>query len=292
LGPFLAAEYKGEFPFQGRALSLNFLQVDDADAFTKTLARLKLAAPEHKGGHWLGNERSQTEVHVPNALSREEFFGDDLPTDLTGTLPERMRNKYTPKRESLREVPTPTQLTPANHSRPVSADQGESQENISTTFFAANSNSKFKKGDEYTRPTDSSGVELPSRRSRSSWQEYSPQYGKKGLELGCADGGIDPEALFAQMMGGDNAFAEMFGAGNSNETTSFRETIACPACHSTCTGCNGAGMKTMMSQWGPGLQCFTTVCLDCEGRGEPIRHKYQCDLCLGERMLKRNEPPE
>jgi len=49
----------------------------------------------------------------------------------------------------------------------------------------------------------------------------------------------------------------------------------------TCTGCNGAGMKTMMRQMGPMIQRFQTVCPDCKGEGEIIREKDKCKKCGG-----------
>jgi hypothetical protein len=41
----------------------------------------------------------------------------------------------------------------------------------------------------------------------------------------------------------------------------------------TCTGCNGAGEKTMMRQLGPLIERFKTVCPDCQGEGKIIRDK-------------------
>lgn len=51
----------------------------------------------------------------------------------------------------------------------------------------------------------------------------------------------------------------------------------------TCTGCNGAGMKTMMRQMGPMIQRFQTVCPDCQGEGEIIREKDKCRKCNGKK---------
>lgn len=51
----------------------------------------------------------------------------------------------------------------------------------------------------------------------------------------------------------------------------------------TCSGCNGAGMKTMMRQMGPMIQRFQTVCPDCQGEGELIREKDKCQKCNGKK---------
>ena len=53
----------------------------------------------------------------------------------------------------------------------------------------------------------------------------------------------------------------------------------------TCSGCNGAGMKTMMRQMGPMIQRFQSVCPDCGGEGEIIREKDKCKKCLGKKTV-------
>lgn len=52
-----------------------------------------------------------------------------------------------------------------------------------------------------------------------------------------------------------------------------------------CSGCNGAGMKTMMRQMGPMIQRFQTVCPDCNGEGENIRDKDRCKHCHGKKTV-------
>ena len=145
------------------------------------------------------------------------------------------------------------------------------------------------------------------------------QYGKEGLEQGGAGGGMNAEDLFAQFFGGGSAFGGMFGGG-MRETgpkkartihhvhkvslediyrgkvskLALQKSIICPACDGrggkegavkTCTGCNGAGMKTMMRQMGPMIQRFQTVCPDCQGEGEMIRDKDRCKRCLGKKTV-------
>lgn len=145
------------------------------------------------------------------------------------------------------------------------------------------------------------------------------QYGEEGLEQSGAAGGMNPEDLFAQWFGGGGAFGGMFGGG-MRETgpkkartihhvhkvslediyrgkiskLALQKSIICPACDGrggkegavkTCTGCNGAGMKTMMRQMGPMIQRFQTVCPDCQGEGETIRDKDKCKRCLGKKTV-------
>lgn len=107
------------------------------------------------------------------------------------------------------------------------------------------------------------------------------------------------EDLFAQFFGGGGgAFGGMFGGGGMRETgpkkartihhvhkvslediyrgkiskLALQKSVICPGCEGrggkegavkTCSGCNGAGMKTMMRQMGPMIQRFQTVCPDC-----------------------------
>lgn len=130
---------------------------------------------------------------------------------------------------------------------------------------------------------------------------------------------MNAEDLFAQFFGGGSAFGGMFGGG-MRETgpkkartihhvhkvslediyrgkvskLALQKSIICPACDGrggkegavkTCTGCNGAGMKTMMRQMGPMIQRFQTVCPDCQGEGEIIRDKDRCKRCLGKKTV-------
>lgn len=146
------------------------------------------------------------------------------------------------------------------------------------------------------------------------------QYGEEGLEQGGAGGGMNAEDLFAQFFGGGSAFGGMFGGGGMRETgpkkartihhvhkvslediyrgkvskLALQKSIICPSCDGrggkegavkTCTGCNGAGMKTMMRQMGPMIQRFQTVCPDCQGEGEIIRDRDRCKKCMGKKTV-------
>ncbi|KAL8723223.1 MAG: hypothetical protein Q9225_000413 [Loekoesia sp. 1 TL-2023] len=146
------------------------------------------------------------------------------------------------------------------------------------------------------------------------------QYGEEGLEQGGASGGMAAEDLFAQFFGGGGgAFGGMFGGGMRDtgpkkartihhvhkvslediyrgkvSKLALQKSIICPNCDGrggkegavkTCSGCNGAGMKTMMRQMGPMIQRFQTVCPDCQGEGEIIREKDRCKRCSGKKTV-------
>jgi DnaJ homolog subfamily A member 2 len=145
------------------------------------------------------------------------------------------------------------------------------------------------------------------------------QYGEEGIEQGGGAGGMNAEDLFAQFFGGGSAFGGMFGGGMRDtgpkkartihhvhkvslediyrgkiSKLALQKSIICPACDGrggkegavkTCTGCSGAGMKTMMRQMGPMIQRFQTVCPDCQGEGEIIRDKDRCKRCLGKKTV-------
>jgi DnaJ family protein A protein 2 len=145
------------------------------------------------------------------------------------------------------------------------------------------------------------------------------QYGEEGLEQGGMGGGMAAEDLFSQFFGGGSAFGGMFGGG-MRETgpkkartihhvhkvslediyrgkiskLALQKSVICSACEGrggkegavkTCTGCNGAGMKTMMRQMGPMIQRFQTICPDCQGEGETIRDKDRCKRCMGKKTV-------
>ena len=128
------------------------------------------------------------------------------------------------------------------------------------------------------------------------------------------------EDLFAQFFGGGGgAFGGMFGGGMREQgpkkartihhvhkvslediyrgkvsKLALQKSVICPSCEGrggkegavkTCTGCNGAGMKTMMRQMGPMIQRFQTVCPDCQGEGEIIRDKDRCKRCNGKKTV-------
>ena len=128
------------------------------------------------------------------------------------------------------------------------------------------------------------------------------------------------EDLFAQFFGGGGAFGGMFGGmgGGMRDTgpkkaktimhthkvslediyrgkvskLALQKSVICPKCDGRggkegavrkCSGCDGAGMKTMMRQMGPMIQRFQTVCPDCNGEGEIIRERDRCKQCNGKK---------
>ncbi|EXJ81551.1 DnaJ like subfamily A member 2 [Capronia coronata CBS 617.96] len=145
------------------------------------------------------------------------------------------------------------------------------------------------------------------------------QYGEEGLEQGGMGGGMAAEDLFAQFFGGNGAFGGMFGGGMRDtgpkkartihhvhkvslediyrgkvSKLALQKSVICPACEGrggkegavkTCTGCNGAGMKTMMRQMGPMIQRFQTICPDCQGEGEILRDRDRCKRCMGKKTI-------
>lgn len=147
------------------------------------------------------------------------------------------------------------------------------------------------------------------------------QYGKEGLEQGGGmGGGMAAEDLFAQFFGGGGGgFGGMFGGGMRDQgpkkartihhvhkvsledvykgkvsKLALQKSVICSKCDGrggkegavkTCTGCNGAGMKTMMRQMGPMIQRFQTVCPDCNGEGEMVREKDKCKACNGKKTV-------
>ncbi len=148
------------------------------------------------------------------------------------------------------------------------------------------------------------------------------QYGQAGLEQGGGGSGMQAEDLLSSFFhggAGGGAFGGMFGGGMRDtgpkkartihhvhkvslediyrgkvSKLALQKSIICPACNGhggkegavkTCTGCNGAGMKTMMRQMGPMVQRFQTVCPDCQGEGEIIRDKDRCKKCSGKKTV-------
>lgn len=128
---------------------------------------------------------------------------------------------------------------------------------------------------------------------------------------------MNAEDLFSQFFGGGGGLGSMFGGGmrdtgpkrartihhvhkvslediynGKTSKLALQKSIMCPDCDGrggkpgavrTCTGCNGAGMKTMLRQMGPMIQRFQTVCPDCQGEGEIIREKDKCRRCKGKK---------
>ena len=142
------------------------------------------------------------------------------------------------------------------------------------------------------------------------------QLGEEGLSK---PDGPNPEDLFSQFFGGGSGLGGMFGGGQRDQgpkkartihhihkvslediyrgkvsKLALQKSVICPGCQGrggkdgavkTCTGCGGAGMKTIMRQMGPMIQRFQTVCPDCQGEGEIIREKDRCKQCKGKKTV-------
>jgi len=60
-----------------------------------------------------------------------------------------------------------------------------------------------------------------------------------------------------------------------------------PGAVSTCSSCNGRGIKLIVRQIGPGMiQQMQTVCPECQGSGEKIKEEDKCPECKGKKVLK------
>lgn len=144
------------------------------------------------------------------------------------------------------------------------------------------------------------------------------QFGEAGLSEQGGPGGMNAEDLFSQFFGG-GGLGSMFSGGmrdtgpkkartihhvhkvslediynGKTSKLALQKSVLCSDCDGrggkagavkTCTGCGGAGMKTMMRQMGPMIQRFQTVCPDCSGEGEIIRDKDRCRKCKGKKTV-------
>ena len=158
--------------------------------------------------------------------------------------------------------------------------------------------------------------------SDSQKRQIYDQYGEAGLESGGGGGGMAAEDLFASFFGGGSGFGGglggMFGGMQNRgppkartiqhthkvslediyrgkiSKLALQRSIICSKCEGRggkegavrrCTGCDGAGMKTMMRQMGPMIQRFQTACPDCNGEGEIIKDKDRCKQCHGKKTV-------
>lgn len=145
------------------------------------------------------------------------------------------------------------------------------------------------------------------------------QYGEEGLNGDAGMGtGMSAEDLFSQFFSGGGG---MFGGGGGMQQQgpkrsrdivhvhkvsledlykgkvsklALQKSVLCSKCDGRggkegavkkCSGCGGAGMKTMMRQMGPMIQRFQTICPDCSGEGEIIRDKDRCKQCHGKKTV-------
>jgi len=58
----------------------------------------------------------------------------------------------------------------------------------------------------------------------------------------------------------------------------------------TCNSCHGNGVKIIVRQLQPGMiQQMQTVCPDCHGKGEIIREKDRCRVCMGKKVVRERK---
>jgi len=148
------------------------------------------------------------------------------------------------------------------------------------------------------------------------------QYGEEGLNGDAGMGaGMSAEDLFSQFFSGGGGMGGMFGGGSGVQQQgpkrsrdivhvhkvsledlykgkvsklALQKSVLCSKCDGRggkegavkkCSGCGGAGMKTMMRHMGPMIQRFQTICPDCSGEGEIIRDKDRCKQCHGKKTV-------
>lgn len=59
---------------------------------------------------------------------------------------------------------------------------------------------------------------------------------------------------------------------------------------STCSACNGQGVRIMLNQLGPGMvQQVQTRCNQCSGLGETIVERFKCNACNGAKVTKERK---
>ncbi|OCF71658.1 chaperone regulator [Kwoniella mangroviensis CBS 8886] len=159
--------------------------------------------------------------------------------------------------------------------------------------------------------------------SDSNKRAIYDQAGKAGLEGGGGmGGGMDPQDLFSQLFGGGGGF---FGGGGGSRNAGPRrgkdlvhrisvtledlykgkvqklalsKSVICKSCEgrggkkgavSTCTGCQGRGVKVMLRQLGPMMQQIQQPCGECEGTGEMMNPKDRCKNCNGKKTISERK---
>ncbi|KAL7127057.1 hypothetical protein ABFS83_14G228800 [Erythranthe nasuta] len=154
-------------------------------------------------------------------------------------------------------------------------------------------------------------------------REIYDQYGEDALKegMGGGGGGHDPFDIFSSFFGGSP-----FGGGGSgrgqrqrrgedvvhplkvsledlylstSKKLSLSRNVLCKKCSgkgsksgasTTCTGCQGSGMKVTMRQLGRGMiQQMQHPCNECRGTGEIINDKDRCPQCKGEKVVQEKK---
>ncbi|KAJ8470167.1 hypothetical protein OPV22_024510 [Ensete ventricosum] len=151
-------------------------------------------------------------------------------------------------------------------------------------------------------------------------REIYDQYGEDALKEGMGGGGgggHNPFDIFESFFGG----SPLGGGGSSrgrrqrrgedaihplkvsledlyngtSKKLSLSRNVICQKCKgkgsksgasTSCSGCEGSGMKVTIRQLGPGMiQQMQHPCSECKGTGETINEKDRCPQCKGEKVI-------
>ncbi|KAI0786893.1 putative YDJ1-mitochondrial and ER import protein [Abortiporus biennis] len=106
-------------------------------------------------------------------------------------------------------------------------------------------------------------------------------------------GGMDPQDLFSQLLGGG-----LFGDGDlykgKTSKLTLTRSVICFKCDGnggakTCTNCSGRGGIIEVHQTGPILQQSQHACKECSGTGEIISEKDKCKTCNGKKVVSEKK---
>lgn len=152
-------------------------------------------------------------------------------------------------------------------------------------------------------------------------REIYDQYGEDALKegMGAGGGGHDPYDIFSSFFG-DSPFGSRAGGSSrgrrqrrgedvihplkvsledlysgTSRKLSLSRNVLCKDCKgkgtksgapSTCSGCQGSGMKVHIRHLGPNMiQQMQQHCNECKGTGETINAKDRCSKCKGEKVI-------
>lgn len=152
------------------------------------------------------------------------------------------------------------------------------------------------------------------------------QFGEAGVDEsagggpgGFGGGGMDPNDIFSQFFGGQQAQRPQQPRKTDNinsavqltleelyegttKSLAFNKTVLCGTCDGlgatstksirTCTVCNGSGYVIRTQQMGPMLQQFQSVCTACGGEGKSIDPKDRCGTCHGAKVVSKRKELE
>lgn len=146
-------------------------------------------------------------------------------------------------------------------------------------------------------------------------REIYDKYGEEGLQQGAGGGGHPGADIFSQMFGG--GMRQQRGPQRGEDLThplkvsledlyngktvklAVNRDVLCggcsgrggpEGCETTCSTCNGRGMRIQHRQIAPGMvQQVQSVCPDCRGQGKSIRDADRCKVCRGNKVTKERK---